>query len=284
MKFGIGLFPTEYSISPVELGRLAESAGFESFWVPEHTHIPVSEPAFPNGTPVAEMYRHSFDPFVTLGMVAAATTTLRLATGICLVVERDPIVTAKEVATLDVLSGGRFLFGVGGGWNRQEMRNHGTDPSTRFALFEERLAAMKVIWAEDEPSFHGKYVDFDPIWCWPKPVQSPYPPVLVGGNGPGTLERVVRVGDGWMPNPMNVERMGARVTELQRLAAAAGRALPIPVTLFGCRPDASLVERFAGVGVDRCGFWVPSDDGRDAALRAFDDIVAVAAAVGAVVP
>lgn len=264
MRLGIGIFPTDKSISPVELARAAEDEGFESFWVPEHTHIPLTEAAFPGGRPVQEMYKRSLDPFVALGAVAAATTSIRIGTGICLVVERDPIVTAKAVATLDVLSGGRFDFGVGGGWNRAEMANHGTDPSTRFALMAERIGAMKTIWSSDEAEFHGQFVDFDPIWCWPKPVQSPHPPVLVGGNGPRTLARVVAFGDGWMPNAFAADPFAARIAELQTMAADAGRG-PIPVSAFGCRPDADAVERYASIGVSRCVFWVPSE-GADVVL------------------
>ena len=270
MKFGIAIFGTEYSISPVELATLAEQAGFESLWVPEHTHIPVAEAMRPDGAPLPEEYKHTLDPFVTLAAAAAVTSTLKVATGVCLVVERDPIVTAKEVATLDVLSGGRFLFGVGGGWNRMEMAHHGTDPRTRFALLEERIAAMKAIWGSgDAPaSFEGRFVSFAPLWSWPKPVQSPWPPVLLGGNGPRTLERVVRFADGWMPNAMDPERFAERIDELQRLAADAGRAR-VPVTAFGCRADAAGVARYAEAGVDRCVFWVPATS-RDDTLRVLD--------------
>jgi probable F420-dependent oxidoreductase len=273
MKLGVGLFGTASSISPVELALLAEEAGFESVWAPEHTHIPVSEATRPDGQRLGDMYVSLFDPFVTLAAIASATSRIRLATGVCLVVERDPIVTAKEVATLDVLSGGRVLFGIGGGWNRAEMRNHGTDPTTRFALLEERVNAMKTIWTEDEPSYHGRFVDFDPIYCWPKPVQSPHPPVLLGGNGPRTLERVVRFADEWMPNAFGADAFAARIDKLQRLASEAGRER-IPVTAFGCRPDAAGVARYESIGVDRCVFWVPSDS-RDVALRAFDQLASL---------
>ena len=264
MKFGLGIFPTDRSISPVELAVAAEVAGFESFWVPEHTHIPLSEFHFPGGGPVAEMYKRSLDPFVALGACAAATSTIRLGTGICLIIERDPIVLAKEVATVDLLSGGRFLFGIGAGWNRVEMANHGTDPSTRFALMAERVDVLKTIWREDEPSYEGRFHSFEPIWCWPKPVQSPHPPILIGGNGARVLERVVAYGDGWMPNPMSPDVLAGRVAELQSLALAAGRD-PIPVSLFGSRPDATSIDRFEAAGVERVTFWVPSE-GRDVVL------------------
>ena len=264
MKFGLGIFPTDRSISPVELAVAAEDAGFESFWVPEHTHIPLSEHRFPGGQPVAEMYKRSLDPFAALAACAAATTTIRLGTGICLVIERDPIVLAKEVATVDLLSGGRFLFGIGAGWNRVEMANHGTDPATRFALMEERVDVLKTIWREDEPSYAGRFHAFEPIWCWPKPVQSPHPPILIGGNGPRVLERVVAYGDAWMPNPMSPDVLAGRIADLQSLAASAGRD-PIPVSLFGSRPDGASVARFAEAGVERVTFWVPSE-GRDTVL------------------
>ena len=259
MKFGLGIFPTDRSISPVELAVAAEAAGFESFWVPEHTHIPLSETRFPGGErEVDEHYKRALDPFVTLGACAAATSTIRLGTGICLLIERDPIVTAKEVATVDLLSGGRFLFGVGAGWNRTEMANHGTDPATRFALLAERVDVLKTIWSSDEASYAGRFHSFDPIWSWPKPVQTPHPPVLLGGNGPRVLQRVVDFADEWMPNPMPVERFADRVAELQSLAASSGRS-PIPVSLFGCRPDRDTVARFEEAGASRVTFWVPSE-------------------------
>jgi probable F420-dependent oxidoreductase len=264
VKVGIGIFPTDRSISPVELAVAAEEAGFESFWVPEHTHIPLSEFHFPGGGPVGEMYKRSLDPFVALGACAAATSSILLGTGICLIIERDPIVLAKEVASVDLLSGGRFLFGIGAGWNRVEMANHGTDPSTRFSLMAERVEVLKTIWREDEPSFAGRFHSFDPIWCWPKPVQSPHPPVLIGGNGARVLERVVAYGDEWMPNATSPDVLGPRIAELQSMASAAGRDR-IPVSVFGSRPDAATVSRFRDAGADRVTFWVPSE-GRDVVL------------------
>lgn len=279
MRFGIAIFPTDTSVDVVSLAREVEDRGFESFFVPEHTHIPVAEASFPNGAEVQDHYKRSLDPFVALGAVAAVTTRVLIGTGICLVVERDPIVTAKEVATVDHLSGGRFLFGIGGGWNRLEMSNHGTDPRTRFALMEERVEAMKAIWTSDQPEYHGRFVDFDPIWLWPKPVQTPHPPILVGGNGAQTLRRVVDYGDEWMPNAFAVEPFGERILELQRLADEAGRDA-IPVTANGCKPDPHAVERYAAIGVDRCTFWVPSGD-RDAVMPLVDRYAALVDQVGA---
>lgn len=264
LQVGVGIFPTDRSISPVELAVEAEAAGFESFWVPEHTHIPLAETRFPGGQEVAEMYKRSLDPFVALGAVAAATSTIKIGTGICLLIERDPIVTAKEVATVDLLSGGRFLFGVGAGWNRQEMANHGTDPSTRFALLEERVEVLRTIWREDEPSFAGRFHTFDPIFCWPKPVQPGGPPVLIGGNGPKVLERVVAYGDEWMPNAFSPERLAGKIAELHSLADAAGRD-PIPVSVFGSKPDAATIAAYGEAGAHRVTLWLPSE-GRDVVL------------------
>src|SRR3954463_16136077 len=201
LQFGVAMFPTDYAIDPVALGRLAEERGFESLWFPEHTHIPTSrDTPYPAGGDLPPEYWHTHDPFVALAAVAAATERLKVGTGICLVVERDPITTAKEVASLDVVSGGRFMFGVGAGWNREEMANHGTDPDGRFGLMRERIEAMKAIWSEDEAESQGRYLTFDPIVSWPKPVQKPHPPVVVGGNGPKVLDRVLAFGDEWMPN------------------------------------------------------------------------------------
>lgn len=258
LKLGIGIFPTDRSISPVELALAAEAAGFESFWVPEHTHIPVSETRFPGGQEVGEMYKRSLDPFVALGAVAAVTSTIRIGTGICLLIERDPIVTAKEVATVDLLSDGRFLFGVGAGWNRREMANHGTDPTTRFALLEERVHVVRAIWREDEPSYAGWFHKFDPIYCWPKPVQPGGPPVLIGGNGPGVLRRVVAWGDEWMPNALSAAALQGKVAELQSMAAAAGRD-PIPVSVFGSKPDEATLLAYAEAGAHRVTMWLPSE-------------------------
>ena len=185
MHYGVVMFPTDYAIRPDDLARATEERGFESLWVPEHTHIPVSRKSpWPGGGDLPKEYWHSHDPFVALAMAAAVTTTLKLGTGICLVIERDPITMAKEVATLDRLSNGRFIFGIGGGWNAEEMENHGTAFKTRFAVLRERMLAMKQIWTDDEPSFHGDYVNFDGIWPGPKPLQKPHPPILMGGDGP----------------------------------------------------------------------------------------------------
>ncbi len=269
MKLGLAMFPADYAIPPAELGRLAEEHGFESLFLPEHTHIPTSRHTpWPGGDELPHHYSHTYDPFVALATVAQETERLRLATGICLVVERDPIVTAKEVASLDHLSGGRFLFGVGAGWNREEMEHHGTDPRTRFSLLRERVEAMKAIWTQDEAAYHGRHVNFEPLWSWPKPVQEPHPPVLVGGNGPKVLDRVLAFGDEWLPNAgrESVDSLIGRVGELRNRAGAAG-AGEIRVTAFGAPSDREVLERYAEAGVHRAVLFVPPEPREEVAPR-----------------
>ena len=259
MKFGVLMFPTDFSIGVVELARATEDSGFESLWVPEHTHIPAERKTpWAGGPELPKAYSHALDPFVALGAAAAATSTLKLGTGVCLVVEHDPITLAKEVASVDYVSNGRFLFGIGGGWNLEEMANHGTDPTQRWSVLRERILAMKQLWTQDEATFHGKHVNFDRLWQWPKPIQRPHPPVIVGGNGARTLKRVLEYGDEWGPiigrGPDLVERM----RELERLTAETDRDR-IPVTIFSLSShDPKLVERFANAGADRYIFGLPS--------------------------
>ena len=270
MRFGVAIAPTDRSISIVELAGSAEQHGFESLWVTEHTHIPTSrETPYPygRGGDLPDEYRRLLDPFVALTAAAVSTRTLLVATGVCLLAQRDPIATAKAVASLDQLSGGRFLFGVGGGWNREEMRNHGVQPATRWRLLRERVEAMKEIWTRDEAEYHGEVVDFGPIWSWPKPVQRPHPPVVLAANGPNALQRVVRYADGWICSPRD---FAARIPELQRLAAEAGRD-PIPVTGYGQLATASEIERCAEAGIHRLVYYVPSS-GRDDALRRLEQL------------
>lgn len=252
------MFPTDEAIAPAELAKAAEERGFESLWFPEHTHIPSSRISpWPGGPELPREYKRTYDPFVALSMAAAVTTTIKLATGVCLVVERDPITTAKSVASLDHLSDGRFLFGVGYGWNLEEMSNHGTDPATRWQLLRERLEAMKAIWAEDEASFDGEFVKFDKIWAWPKPTQRPHPPIVMGGDGPKTLDRVVRLADEWLPIPgRSAEPFEDRMKKLEDLAAAAGRRR-IPVGVFAAPPNASVLENYRNIGVDRAVLGIP---------------------------
>jgi probable F420-dependent oxidoreductase len=268
MRIGITMFPTSYAMRVTDLGRAVEDRGFESLFVPEHTHIPTSRRSdWPGGGPMPEEYRHTLDPFAALAAVAAVTERIRLGTGICLVVERDPITTAKEVATLDLISDGRFEFGVGGGWNLEEMENHGTDPGTRFALLRERVLAMKAIWTTDEAEFHGTFVDFEPLWQWPKPVQRPHPPVLLAGNGPRTLERVVDYADGWIPIPgRGATSIGDGVARLRALADERGRPAP-SVTVFAGRPDETVLGHYAAAGVDRCILMVPPEPAEDVTGR-----------------
>jgi probable F420-dependent oxidoreductase len=261
MNFGISYFPTDETTDPVTLGRMVEERGFESFFVTEHTHIPFSRRTpYPAGTDLPREYWRIFDPFVTLAAVAASTTTLKVGTAICLMVERDPITTAKEVATLDVLSGGRMIFGVGAGWNLEEMENHGTDPERRFGILRERVLAMRAMWTEEKPEFHGKYVDFDPISMEPKPVQKPHPPVLVGGNGRTVYDRVVAYGDGWLPNRIgDDEKIIARVEKMRRLGEEAGRG-PLPTSLQLPPRDPAMLGRYEEAGVDRAIYMLPAAD------------------------
>jgi probable F420-dependent oxidoreductase len=275
MKFGLAIFPTDYAITMTELGPAVEERGFESLWVAEHTHIPVSRlTPYPSGGELPKQYWHTLDPFVALTAAAVVTTTLRIGTGICLVIEHDTIDMAKQVASLDHVSQGRFLFGVGGGWNREEMADHGTAFETRWQVLRERVEAMKAIWTREEPEYHGDFVDFEPIWIWPKPVQKPHPPVLLGGNGPNTLKRVVRFADGWMPNRGDFLE---RIPDLQRLAQEAGRA-PIPVTAY-VKPAPQEIERCIQAGVERVIFYLPSD-GREAALDRLESLTKLTAPYG----
>jgi probable F420-dependent oxidoreductase len=273
VELGVGIFPTAEVQDPAQLGRMAEERGFEFLLFPEHTHIPSSrQTPYPAGGELPPEYSRTYDPFVALTAAAAATSELRVGTAICLIIERDPIITAKEVASIDRLSGGRFLFGVGAGWNVEEMANHGTDAARRFGIMRERVEAMKAIWTQDEASYSGRYVNFERIWCWPKPIQHPHPPILVGGNGPKVLDRVVALGDEWMPNRIKGEDLPGRIAELQRKAAEAGRD-PIPVTVAGVMRDPERLQELERAGVQRGFFWLPAA-GPDAVEEAFDKYAA----------
>jgi probable F420-dependent oxidoreductase len=252
VKFGFIMFPTRDAISPGTFGRLLEDRGFESLFMPDHTHIPAITPERYDVLDIAPEFKNGMDAFVALGAIAEATTTLQIGTAVLLVTERDPIITAKEVASVDVLSGGRMNFGVGPGWINQEMRNHGTDPDTRWKVQRERVEAMQRIWTHDVASYHGDHVNFDHITSWPKPVRTPYPPILVAGNGPTVADRVIAYGDEWIP----MLRPGV-VQEIQRFkkdARKPGSDEPIPVTLFG--GELADVDAYAAAGVDRVLFWV----------------------------
>jgi probable F420-dependent oxidoreductase len=277
MEFGIAIFLTDYTIEPRRLARLVEERGFDSLLVTEHTHIPASrETPWPGGGELPREYSHSHDPFVSLAMFAAVTERIKIGTGVCLVTEHDPIVLAKTIASLDRLSGGRVVFGVGAGWNREEMRNHGTDPARRHGVMRERVEAMKAIWTQDEAEYHGRHVDFDPIWSWPKPFQKPHPPVVVGGVGEKVLDRVVAYGDEWMPNRMeSPEQLKARIDDLQSRAADAGRGR-IPVSYFGVKPEPRAIERLEWAGVESCLFYAPPLEDHDEVERTVDELAALA--------
>jgi probable F420-dependent oxidoreductase len=255
MKVGAAMFFTDYSMGPGELGRALEERGFDSLWAPEHSHIPLSRASpFPAGGELPKKYYDAMDPFVVLTAAAAATTTLRVGTGICLVAQRDPIQTAKQVASLDQLSGGRFLFGVGNGWNAEEMANHGTAFASRHKLARERIEAMKVIWTQPKPEYHGELVRFDPMMAWPKPVQKPHPPVIVGGVFPYAARRALRYGDGWMPHRVRKQYadVAALLPQFRALAAEAGRdPASVPVTVWGASEDPASLQRDRDGGVAR---------------------------------
>jgi probable F420-dependent oxidoreductase len=258
MKFGVLIFATDYTINVVDLGQRAEEYGFDSLWLPEHTHIPTSRRSpYAGGGELPREYTHTLDPFVSLAAVAAATSQLKLATGICLVIERDPIILAKEVASLDFLSGGRVLFGIGAGWNREEMENHGTNPKLRWRVLRERVLAMKQIWTMEQAEFHGQFVNFDPIWSWPKPAQRPHPPVIMGGDGPLAMEGLLDYCEEWLPRPNRGEgTLEERIGAVNRQAEAAGRGR-IPISIFGAPPDPRQIEAYQRLGAQRSIFRLP---------------------------
>jgi probable F420-dependent oxidoreductase len=258
MEVGLVYFPTDTSIDPVSLGRLAEDLGFGSLFVTEHTHIPTSRGTpYPGGGPLPDEYARTWDPFVALTAVAATTTTLKVGTGICLVNQHHPITLAKSVATLQHLSGGRFVFGVGPGWNVEEMAHHGIDVDTRFVAMRERVQAMRALWTDEEAEFHGDHVDFGPSWQWPKPGHDV--PVLLAGWGPTVLERVVEYADGWFPIGGRGAELSARIAELGELAADAGRD-PIPVTIYQPGPSAEQLATYRELGVARVLCALPAEE------------------------
>jgi probable F420-dependent oxidoreductase len=276
MDYGVVMFPTEYAMVPDDLARALEERGFESVWFPEHTHIPASRRSpWPGGGDLPREYWSAYDPFVALMAAAGATRRLKVGTGICLVVERDPLTTAKEVATLDRLSGGRLLFGIGGGWNAEEMENHGTAFKSRWRVLRERVLAMKEIWTRREAEFHGEFVNFDRVWSEPKPVQQPHPPILIGGDGARTFDRVVEFGDGWIPIMRPGQNPAERIPELRRRLQEAGRdPKSAPVSIFFAPPKKPALEALAAAGVVRAIFGVPSEP-RDAILPRLDAYAAV---------
>jgi probable F420-dependent oxidoreductase len=283
MNYGVFQFSTDYAMRIDDLARETEARGFESLFVPEHTHIPASRKSpWPGGADLPREYWHTLDPFVALAAAAAVTTRLKMGTGICLVIERDPITLAKEVASLDHLSGGRLLFGIGGGWNAEEMANHGTAFETRFQLLRERIEAMQQIWTKEEAEYHGRFVGFDKLWSYPKPVQKPHPPILMGGAGPHARQRAVDFGGHWMPlgGRSFSEPIPASLADLRARAEKAGRD-PRAVTLsvFGVPPDEARLTALREAGASRAIFGLPAA-GRDQVLPLLDQCAAVAARVG----
>jgi probable F420-dependent oxidoreductase len=271
VKVGIGAFVTDLGIGAADLARATEERGFESLLVTEHSHIPVRfDSVYPNGGEMPHYYRHCLDPFAVLATAAAVTTRLTLGTGITLVVQRDVIQLAKEVATIDYLSGGRFLFGVGAGWHREEMANHGTDPKTRGALLDEQLQALRAIWSRDEAEFHGRYVNFDPIYSYPKPVQRPHPPIYIGGMSPATFDRIDQLGDGWI---------AGSVTEAKdvawQLGLATGAAAEKPVTVFAADYQSTdVLKAYRDGGAERVALLLePAPE--ESTLRQLDDMAAL---------
>lgn len=273
MKFGVMMFPTDYSIAPAALGKAAEERGFESIWLPEHSHIPASRRSpWPGGAELPKMYYDVMDPFVALATVASVTSRIRLCTGICLIIQRDVIQLAKEVATLDQLSGGRVTLGIGAGWNAEEMEDHGTPFNRRFAVMREKVEALKAIWTEAKAEYHGEFVDFDAMMTWPKPVQQPHPPILVGGGFPGGAKRAVAYGDGWMP----IDGRGWDITETlsqyRQMAAGAGREPDdLPPTIFAASEDPDRIRTYRDVGVERLVFGLPPEK-EDTILPKLDEL------------
>ena len=271
MDTGVAIFPTHDAIAPADIARLAEERGHESLFFPEHTHIPAKrESPYRGGGPLPRRYVHTYDLFVAATAAVSATSRLRVGSGVCLLIQRDPIITAKEVASIDFLSGGRFQFGVGAGWNREEMANHGTDPRRRMDLLRERVEAMKEIWTSDEASYTGEFVNFDRILSWPKPAQRPHPPVLVGGSGPTVADRVLSFGDAWFPN-YSPEGILDRPAELKSRADR-----PISLQVMGIPADPKALEAYDAAGFDRAVHWLPSAQ-RGPVERAFDKFETVIA-------
>jgi len=260
----IGLFPfcTDYSMPIDRLAVAAEERGFDSIWLPEHTHIPANRRTpYPGGGDLPKEYSHTLDPFVALGIAAGVTTKLKLATGICIAIEHQALTLAKTVATLDHISNGRVLLGLGAGWNREEMENHGTEYSSRFRKLEEQMAALKEIWTHDEASFHGEFENFDDVWSWPKPVQKPHPPLILGGETDHTLRRIVRYGDGWLPRAMKPEIVTKGMARLAQFAEEAGRdPASISVSVFAPPPKDIVINQFRETAVERVILMIPPQD------------------------
>ncbi len=282
MHIGVEIFPTDQTMQPVELARAVEERGFESLWFPEHSHIPTSR-ATPWGgregaPPLPEFYSRTHDPFVALGAAAAVTTTLKIATGICLVAQRDPIHTAKQVASVDLLSGGRFLFGIGYGWNKEEMAQHGTAYGERRAILRENILAMKALWTEEEATFDGEHVSIEPSWAWPKPVQFPNPPIVLGGDaGPKTAADIAEFCDGWMP--IGGRHSISKWPAIEAACEAIGRdPSTIEIGVFTAPADEGKLVDLAGRGVRRAVFGLPQG-GAAEVLTALDELAPLVEAV-----
>jgi probable F420-dependent oxidoreductase len=260
MHHGVVLFQDDFAMRPDEAARAAEERGFESIFFVDHTHIPVRRTTpYPLGGELPKDYYHNHDIFVAMSYAAAATKKIKIGSGICLVIERDPITLAKEVASLDFLSNGRVIFGIGAGWNREEMEDHGTNFPTRWKLLRERIEAMKAIWRDDEAEYHGELVRFGKIWSWPKPVQKPHPPILLGGHGEKAFDRVIRYCDGWMPLTWVDKNIIPEIGELRERAKRAGRdPRTISVSVFGASPDSKELAAYAEAGVARVLFGLPN--------------------------
>jgi probable F420-dependent oxidoreductase len=282
MHVGAGIFFTDYAMAAQEVGPALEQRGFESVWAPEHSHIPLSRVSpFPSGGELPKEYYDAMDPFVSLSAMASVTRTLKLGTGVCLIIQRDTIQTAKLVASLDQVSEGRFLFGIGGGWNQDEMEDHGTDFKTRFRKMGEQVAAMKAIWTQTKPSYEGQFVKFPPMMAWPKPVQKPHPPVIVGGAFPFAAKRAIAYGDGWIPHKARPQYgdVADFLPEFRKMAQEAGRdPASIPITIWGATEDADLLRRYQDLGVSRVVVSLPSKP-TDVLLPRLDRWAALIAAV-----
>jgi probable F420-dependent oxidoreductase len=266
MKFGISTFVNDDTIDTVSLARAIEERGFHSLAIAEHTHIPASrETAYPLGGELPDIYYRTLDPFVTLAAAAAVTSSIELITGIALLIQRDPIITAKEAASIDLISGGRFVFGVGAGWNIEELRHHGTDPRTRGALLDERIEAIKALWTTDPAEYHGRYVDFDSSYLRPKPVQKPHPPILIGGDSDATVKRVIRHHGGWISNPLPVERLTKRIDQLRE-----GAGHDVPLTTFGTPIDPDYWGALEDLGYGQLNLLLPTKP-LDESLRLLDE-------------
>lgn len=271
MQVGVFYFPVDYGIDIGELAAALEARGFASLFLPEHTHIPASRKSpFPGGGDLPKKYAHTHDPFVALSFAAAATKKLLLGTGICLVPEHDPIVAAKSVASLDQMSNGRVVFGIGGGWNVEEMENHGAQYKTRFKLMRERVLAMQALWTQEEAAFHGDFVNFDAVWSFPKPKQRPHPPILLGGESDYTLRRIVEYCDGWIPRPVAGFTPRDAKARLRRMAEAKGRdPAQLSITVFRAPADQAALVDYRAAGIDGALLEIP-DSGRDDILRLLD--------------